>query len=343
MKLEERIDLLDQLSRYIATEIDGDLAPVITRSIVENPWYTKESVRHALLSVSTYYLAKSKTTQWIQESGIHLDGKSTEAKRVGLVLAGNIPMVGLHDILCVYTSGHHAVIKYSHKDKVLIPHLLEKLAEWDEEARSSFTKVERLTDIDAVIATGGNTAATHFKSYFGKYPHIIRKNRSSIAVLHGDETTEELATLGQDVFTYFGLGCRNVSKVYVPQGYVWDKFYESIYDFAHLIDHHKYKNNYDYTHAIYLLGQHPFLTNNFLILREEEAITSRISCVHYQYYDDLSDVDADISRLAGDIQCIASHRPVGHHNVIPLGSCQQPELWDYADGVDTLAFLSSLS
>ncbi len=344
MELEKRIDLLDRLSRYIIDELEGELQPLISKSIIENPWYTPDSVSHALRSVSSNYLAREKIQKWIESCDSELsESLDHPLKRVGLVLAGNIPMVGLHDILSVFVSGHHAVIKYSHKDKVLIPHLLGKLAEWDDEAGSSFTKVERLSEIDAVIATGGNTAATHFKAYFGKYPHIIRKNRSSVAVLHGDETKEELNELGGDIFTYFGLGCRNVSKVYAPEGYVWDEFYESIYDFSFVGDHHKYKNNYDYTHAIYLLGQHPFLTNNFLILREEKSMTSRISCVHYESYDDLAKVDADLVDKKEDIQCIASNKAIGTHDVLRLGTCQNPELWDYADGVDTLAFLSSLS
>lgn len=344
MELTKRLYLLDRLASYILEENDAALVPVIERSILQNPWYTKESVRHALLTISTFYLAKSKTSQWIQECGIHLDRKNTKTKRVGLVLAGNIPMVGLHDILCVFISGHHAVIKYSHKDKVLIPHLLEKLAEWDARMKETFTEVERLVDIDAVIATGGNTAATHFRSYFGKYPHIIRKNRSSIAVLHGDETEEELIALGRDVFTYFGLGCRNVSKVLVPNGYKWDGFYEAIYaDFHHVIDHHKYKNNYDYTHAIYLLGQHPFLTNNFLIIREEESMTSRISCIHYEYYNQIDELEEKIATAAESIQCVASNKAIGDIQTTRLGDCQSPGLADYADGVDTIKFLSELS
>jgi len=344
MELDKRLDLLDQLSRYIIDELDDELQPVISRSIAENPWYTQDSVRHALASISSHYLARENTKEWVERSELKQSGiLDNSPKRVGLVLAGNIPMVGLHDILSVFVSGHHAVIKYSHKDKVLIPHLLDKLVEWDDEVRSSFTKVERLTDIDAVIATGGNSAATHFRSYFGKYPHIIRKNRSSIAVLHGDETKEELGSLGKDIFMYFGLGCRNVSKIYAPADYVWDEFYESIYDFSYVADHHKYKNNYDYTHAIYLLGQHPFLTNNFLILREEKSMTSRISCVHYESYYNLSDVETDLVALEEEIQCVVSNKAIGDHEVVQLGTCQSPALWDYADRIDTLAFLSSLS
>ena len=341
MTHKDRIALLDRLADYIQDELTGELAPVVAQSIVENPWFTTESVHHALTSVSRDYLKKEKVEAWLSPYNLS-DDKAQ--KRVGLVLAGNIPMVGIHDILSVYVTGHHAVIKYSHKDKVLIPHLLEKLAEWDARMKETFTEVERLVDIDAVIATGGNTAATHFRSYFGKYPHIIRKNRSSIAVLHGDETEEELIALGRDVFTYFGLGCRNVSKVLVPNGYKWDGFYEAIYaDFHHVIDHHKYKNNYDYTHAIYLLGQHPFLTNNFLIIREEESMTSRISCIHYEYYNQIDELEEKIATAAESIQCVASNKAIGDIQTTRLGDCQSPGLADYADGVDTIKFLSELS
>ena len=251
-------------------------------------------------------------------------------------------MVGIHDVISVILSGHHALIKHSHKDKVLLSYLLQKLVSWDSSMGETFTEVEKLSDLDAVIATGGDTAATHFKSYFGKYPHIIRKNRTSVAVLEGAESKEELALLGHDILSYYGLGCRNVSKIFAPVGYNWETFYEAIFDFSDIINHHKYKNNYDYTHAIYLLGQHPFLTNNFLILREDESLHSRISCVHYEYYDGRDMLHDKIKKQAEDIQCVTSNTPIADLPVIALGTCQSPGLKDYADRVDTMAFLTRL-
>jgi len=182
MKLEERIDVLDKLSAYIRSEVSSELTTVIAKAIIENPWFTEDSVRHALLSIADNYLSKEKVLSWLNDYDMKVADLDAP-KKVGLVLAGNIPMVGLHDLLCVFLSGHHAVIKYSHKDKVLLSHLIKKIIEWRPEAREIFTEVERLQDIDAIIATGGDTAASHFASYFGKYPHIIRKKSRYMSIV----------------------------------------------------------------------------------------------------------------------------------------------------------------
>lgn len=338
MTLAERIAVLDQLRVYINSELKDALEPVIAQSIVENPWFTSESVTTALESISTNYLSSKSLSEWAGEYQI-VDGS---VKKVGLVLAGNIPMVGIHDILCTFIAGHHAVIKYSSKDKVLLKYLIEQLKQIDDRTQEYFSSVERVKDIDAVIATGGSTAATHFHYYFSKYPNLIRKNRSSVAILNGQETKEELKQLGEDIFTYYGLGCRNVSKLFVPRGYSFDSFFESIIDYSHVIDHNKYKNNYDYSHAIYLLGQHKFLTNNFLIVREDFTLSSRISCVHYEQYDDIQDIVNHLNENEGDIQCIASTAPISDLPFTSIGSCQSPALSDYADRVDTMTFLTGL-
>lgn len=336
--LEERIACLSSLGAFIEEELAQSLRPVIEQSIIENPWFTEGNVKTALSSVAHQYLSKDHLVRWASSYGI----KESSKKRVGLVLAGNIPMVGIHDVISVFTAGHVAHLKYSSKDKVLIKRLIDEMATIDDRSREYFKEVDKLTDIDAVIATGGDTAATHFEYYFSKYPHIIRKNRSSVAVLTGNESVDDFKALGKDIFTYFGLGCRNVAKIYVPKGYEFNQFYEAIIEYSHVIEHNKYKNNYDYTHAIYLLGQHPFLTNNFLIIREDESMASRISCLHYESYENLESLSLKLINESDQIQCIASSVSLQGVNVLPLGACQEPGLDDYADGVDTMAFLTEL-
>ena len=338
MTTSERIEALDQLGTLIQDEVEGAFEPVIAQSIAENPWFTPQSVRAALLTISDHYLSLDALKKWVSDYEI----KDDRQKRVGLVLAGNIPMVGLHDIICTFVAGHHLVIKYSSKDKVLLQFLIQQLHEIDARSKAYFTAVERVKDIDAVIATGGSTAATHFHYYFSKYPNLIRKNRSSVAILTGEESRADLARLGEDIFRYFGLGCRNVSKLFVPKGYKFDTFYESIIDYQYVIDHNKYKNNYDYSHAIYLLGQHQFLTNNFLIVREDPTLSSRISCIHYEQYEDIDEVVSNLKEIEENLQCVASLSPISGLPHTSIGNCQSPALSDYADRVDTMAFLTGL-
>ncbi len=338
MTISERIDALDRLGSLIRDEVSGAFEPVIAQSIAENPWFTPESVKTSLLTISSEYLAASTLKDWVSDYDI----RSDNPKRVGLILAGNIPMVGIHDIICTFVSGHHSVIKFSSKDKVLLEYLIERLEKIDSRTKAYFTAVERVKDIDAVIATGGSTAATHFHYYFSKYPNLIRKNRSSVAVLTGAESRDDLKKLGGDIFTYFGLGCRNVSKLFVPRDYKFDTFYESIIDYQYVIDHNKYKNNYDYSHAIYLLGQHHFLTNNFLIVREDPTLSSRIACIHYEQYDEMDDVVSNLNGIEENIQCVASKNAIIGLPHTSIGSCQSPALFDYADRVDTMAFLTGL-
>jgi len=338
MTIGDRLSALEQLGLFIKNELDGAFAPIIQQSIDENAWFTPASVKKGLDSIASHYLDHKELQNWYSKYDI-IDN---QRKRVGLVLAGNIPMVGFHDILCTFVSGHISIIKYSSKDKVLLEYIIAQLAIIDPRTSDYFQAVERVKDIDAVIATGGSTAATHFHYYFSKYPHIIRKNRSSVAILTGDESREELYKLGSDIFTYHGLGCRNVSKVFVPMGYKFDTFFESIIDFSYVIDHNKYKNNYDYSHAIYLLGQHHFLTNNFLIVREDPTLSSRISCIHYEQYDKIDDVVDNLNNIEDQIQCIASMQPVSDFPFTALGDCQSPALTDYADRVDTMSFLTGL-
>lgn len=262
--------------------------------------------------------------------------KKYTGKRVGIVAAGNIPMVGFHDVLCTLVAGHLPVVKLSGQDRHLLPAVFayfEKSLglpvdiDWTE---------ERLGPIDAVIATGSNNTARYFEYYFGDKPHIIRKNRNSVAILTGDESPEMLEKLGEDIFSYFGLGCRNVAKIYIPQDYDIDLFFKSIYPFHEVVNHHKYANNYDYYKALWLLNREDLLDNGFILLRPTEAIASPPGVLYYERYRDAQALRHTLSEKENEIQCIVSSSDV------PFGKSQQPELWDYADGVDTMEFLQRL-
>jgi hypothetical protein len=259
-----------------------------------------------------------------------------EVKKVGIIMAGNIPAVGFHDLLCVLISGHKAVIRNSSDDAVLIPFLVEVLLNIAPDFANQIEFTQRISDIDAVIATGSNNSARYFDYYFAKYPSIIRRNRNSVAVLSGQETADDFRALGNDIFDYFGLGCRNVAKLYVPRGYVFDPFFALIEERASLMEHNKYMNNYDYHRALFLLDGIPFLTNNFLILRENEPLATPVSVVHYEFYDEINTLEEQLKSKSDEIQC-----RVGL-NGLPFGSSQQPGLMDYADGVDVLQWLTGL-
>ena len=336
--LEDRIEVLLHLKDLILPSIKSPIKALIDEAYIKNPWFTPESSTKALNAIAEEYLDKNKLLEWLASYDI----REPEQKRVGLVLAGNIPLVGFHDVLVTFLTGHKALLKCSSKDDVFIPGLVEIMTEIDGRVSSCFEKIDRLKNFDAVIATGGETAAVHFKYYFRDYPHIIRKNRHGVAVLSGNENRQELMGLGHDIFDYFGLGCRSVSKIYVPGRYSFDGLFEAFSDFKSIIDHHKYKNNYDYNNAIYLMGQEAFLTNDFIILKEDKSLGSRIACLHYEYYDDFAQLEGMLFELSGDIQCISTSMDLKNRDTVPLGKCQIPALSDFADGVDTINFLTHL-
>lgn len=259
------------------------------------------------------------------------------SKTVAVICAGNIPLVGFHDVLCVLLSGHRVLIKLSTDDKVLLPFFLKLLCHYEPafEERILFAD-GKLGAFDAIIATGSDNTASHLHYYFGKYPHIIRKSRSSLAVLTGNETADELRALGKDIFQYFGLGCRNVSQLLVPKDYSFDAFFEAIVDFGFVVNNKKYGNNYDYHRAIYLLETIPFLDNNFLMLRESPTLHSPVGTVHFTYYENDLVADAYIATHREKIQCVIGR---GH---IPFGYSQTPVISDFADNVNTLDFLVNL-
>lgn len=258
-----------------------------------------------------------------------------KTKRVGLVLAGNLPLVGFHDILSVLVSGHHPVVKLSSQDRLLLPELfnLYNRVFREDPVEITWLNNEKLEGIDAVIATGSNNSSRYFEYYFGKYPHIIRKNRNSVAVLTDEESDRELTELGEDIFSYFGLGCRNVAKLFVHEEFDLDRFFKSIYDYNPIINHHKYANNYDYYKALWLMNREELLDNGFLILRPSEALSSPVGTLYYERFSNRDQLLDRLSANRDEIQCVVSK------NDVPFGKSQRPELWDYADGLDTVEFL----
>jgi hypothetical protein len=342
LTLSERIDLLVELGYYIKAG-SPELDQAIRQAYLENKWFTEENTRKALNAIAEAFLDKEKLQAWAARYPIAT--AMHPAKTVALVMAGNIPLVGFHDWLCVFVAGHRAQVKLSDKDKRLLPHLVGKLGEWAHEAweyTEFLPEGAHLKSFDAVIATGSNNSARYFEQYFKNKPHIIRRNRNGVAVLTGYETPAELFALGQDIFSYFGLGCRNVSKLYVPHGYRFDGLLEALHEYRDIVNHDKYKNNFDYNLTLIILNNMAYQNNGCLLLREDPSLQSRIASVHYEYYDDLADLDALLAARRDEIQCAVGNVQLNGLPTLPFGHSQTPGLDDYADGVDTMAFLVSV-
>jgi len=314
-------------------QLHEGLEHLIQTAFTYNGWFIRPFVEESLKNISSMLSDKSLSDfcKNIPEP--------KQQKTVAVIMAGNIPMVGFHDLLCVLLSGHKVLLKLSSDDNVLMPFFI-KLLEYYEPGLKETIKFSqgKLGQFDAVIATGSNNSAAHFKSYFSKYPHIIRKNRTSAAILTGKESQEDLKQLGSDVFLYFGLGCRNVSKLLVSKGFDPAKLFEAVYDFKFVIENKKYGNNYEYNRAIYLLNIEKFLDNNFLILKEDKGLFSPVSVLYYQEFDSENAIKEYLNENRNDLQCIVGNGP----GLIPFGYSQQPVITDYADGVDTLNFLVNL-
>jgi hypothetical protein len=337
IKKEQIIYAFSQLGRQLI-QPDTELLNIITSEYYHNAWFTPQSTAQAVQAIGQA-LNEADITQWLN----NYPDFTGDVKKVGLILAGNIPLVGVHDVLCVIASGNHALIKVSTQDSRLIKKVLNLLIAIEPALAGNFSYVERLVDFDAVIATGSNNSSRYFDYYFGKVPNIIRKNRNSVAVLTGNETAEELNLLGHDIFDYYGLGCRNVSKMYIPEGYNFNHFFESIESYQPIINHHKYNNNYDYNKSIYLVNGDKHLDNGFLLVKEDERMASPLAVLFFEYYADAPAVNEILSRESENIQCIVGTLPLQVNNqVVGFGQSQHPALWDYADGIDTMDFLSNL-
>jgi len=257
---------------------------------------------------------------------------------VGIIMAGNIPLAGFHDFLSVLVSGNRVIAKMSGSDSHLLPFITRILFSFAPGLAGNFGISEQMKNVDAIIATGSNNTSRYFEYYFSKIPHIFRKNRNSAAVLTGDENEFDFLLLGRDIFTYFGMGCRNVSKLYVPENYNFNNFFESITSYGHVMNHNKYMNNFDYHQALYLLNRQPFLTNNFVIVKEEESLSSPVGVLHYEYYSNEKQLESKLAAVKDELQCVVSKKGP----VFP-GQAQLPAIDDYADGIDTMSFLSALS
>jgi hypothetical protein len=309
---------------------------LIQLSQSHNGWYTPEQVFFSIQSWAEA-LKEDNLTQWTKNYNF----SQVKSKKVALILAGNIPLVGFHDFLSVLITGHDVLVKTSSNDQHLLPFLANYLIAFDADLKNRITFVEgKLEGFDAVIATGSNNTARYFEYYFKEKTSIIRKNRNSIAVLNGEETKEQLTALGEDIFRYFGLGCRNVSKLFVPKGYSFDAFFEAIFEYQDVIHYEKYANNYDYNKAVFLMSNFKLLDNGFLTIKEDSSYASPITSVFYEYYENLNDLQNRLESENNQIQCIVSNNLV--KNSIEFGSTQKPNLWDYADNIDTISFLLTI-
>ncbi|GGM89046.1 acyl-CoA reductase [Dyadobacter beijingensis] len=335
-----RINAFVRLGRFIGDAANEEtIAEWVAGAKSRNNWFTPANVRLSLNAISEQYLNEEKLTAWAESYP-----EPAHSRKIGVVMAGNIPAVGFHDALCVLISGHTLLAKPSSDDPLLIRALLTQLTEIEPEFKEYIQFVERLNDSDAYIATGSDNTARYFHYYFAKKPNIIRRNRTSVAALTGTETHEELRALGNDILQYFGLGCRNVSKIFVPAGYDFTGFYESVEEMSpDYLNHHKYFNNYEYNKSIYLVNRVAHSDNGFLLATESEALVSPISVLHYQHYESVEQLKALLGDSAEKIQCIVAKPEMHIAGALPLGGAQVPGLSDYADGIDTMEFLSNIA
>jgi len=331
-------DFLNNSSNPLSSKFT-ELDKIIHESYLYNGWFTNENIHKALSG-----LAAMLSNEALDKVG-KLVKEPTSPKVVAIIMAGNIPAVGFHDAACVLLSGNKVLIKLSSDDKLLIPFLLNVLVELELAFANQIAYAEnKLTQFEAVIATGSNNTSNYFEYYFGKYPHIIRKNRNSVAVLTGNETEDDLTALGADIFDYFGMGCRNVSKVFVPKDYVFDKLFEAVFQYGYVLDNKKYGNNYEYNRNIYLMMQDKFLDNNFFIIKKDvNSFSSPIGVLLQDEYESIADLTELLNVRKEEIQCVVSKDEIKGFPHIPFGGSQCPGFFDYADGVDVIAFLNTLS
>ncbi len=331
MNLQKRIELLQRLQKYLLTN-DEEWQNIKTKASFHNGWFITAFIDLAVTNICSKFLEQEKLEQWAAH--YHLDD-NVGGKNIGIVMAGNIPLVGFHDFLCVFVSGHRQTIKLSSKDDILLKHLVDKMMAWEPGLQKYIRFAELLKGCDAYIATGSNNSARYFDQYFSKYPNIIRRNRTAVAILTGKETANDLDLLADDVHQYFGLGCRNITRLFVPAGYDFVPLLSAFDKYKYFEDHHKYKNNYDYQLSMALLNNIFYMTNGSILLLKNDAIFSAISQLNYSFYEDEKMV-LNMLKNNDDVQCICG--PYG----IAFGAAQSPSLMEYADGVDTMQFLLTL-
>jgi hypothetical protein len=311
-----------------------ELENIFIKTELHNPWFIRRHINLSLSVFCDHFFNADKLETWLQK--YHFSDNT--GKRIGLVFAGNVPFVGMHDLLCVMLSGNIAYIKLSSKDDFFFPYMMQQLEKIDIIFSGKVQFVDKLEHFDAVIATGSTNSARYFTYYFGKYPHIIRRHRTSVAVLNGNETDEQLRALGKDVFYYYGLGCRNVSKIFIPTSFNPEQLFPLWENYRYVLENNKYKNNYDYNRALLLLNQVPHLSNDFFMLVENESLFSPLATLYYEKYHSTEQLTEKINALQDDLQCIVA---LANGNT-ELGKTQYPELWHYADHIDTMHWLLDL-
>lgn len=338
MSVESRIAAICELGRFFRavagreTEV-SDFNPKLKQAEIHNPWFTPDNLNYCFGQWGNL-LTEENIKNWLSKYKW-----SSSPKTVGIIMAGNLPLVGLHDLISVLLAGHIALVKTSSKDDVLMSAVIDFLKEKDRDLKDSVRKVEKLEDYQSVIATGSNNTARYFEFYFKDIPHIIRKNRTGVAVLDGNETKQDLKNLSDDIFRYFGLGCRNVTRLFLPEKFNTDLLFEAFYDWNSIMNHSKYANNYDYNRAIYLMEKQDFLDNNFVMLREADSFHSPIGVVHYSFYKNIEKLESELIERQDEIQCVVGNVLTDFENSVGFGQSQQPGLSDYADGVDVMKFL----
>ena len=330
-----RLAAFAALGQRLATLTEDELTDLAARARNRNGWFDLPNVRAAIAGIA-HLLAEPQLSQWAGR----YPAEPTEPRQVGVVMAGNIPLVGFHDLLCVLVSGHTLLAKPSKEDTVLMLWIAKELTEIEPAFTERIQFVERLNAADAFIATGSDNTARYFEYYFRNKPHLIRRNRTSLGILTGRETAEELAQLGPDIFQYYGLCCRNVSKLYVPEGYDFVPLLDALQPYHRVLDHHKYQNNYDYNKSILLVNAVPHYDNGFLLLTEREAVVSPISVVHYSTYTQEIDLLDQLTNVAAQTQCLVSAGG-RYPGSFTFGRAQTPGVADYADGIDTMEFLAA--
>lgn len=335
---QERLILaFKQLGEFMR-QPDDTFKQVISSACHTNAWFTEKEVQNALKALANM-LNEDDLRHWFKEIKTN-----NHTKKIGLILAGNIPLVGFHDVICVLATGNTALIKLSSSDDKLLPALLTQLCVFEPQLQQQIIYLERLKDFEAVIATGSNNTSRYFDYYFSKVPNIIRKNRNSVAVLTGNESTDDLKKLGHDILDYFGMGCRSISKIYIPEGYDIKNFFEPIEEFSAIADHFKYNNNYDYNKSIYLINQDEHFDNGFLLLKKDERLSSPLAVLYYETYNSIEDVKERLKASEDQLQCIVGNVAIElTQPLVTFGESQHPKLWDYADKVNTVEFLNGLA
>jgi hypothetical protein len=333
MNIERRITAFAALGDFVLKN-PVSLQEIVNKTFIYNTWFTIDNINQALQNIAIEFLHREKLENWISGYGSKITTHDT--KTIAIVAAGNIPMVAFHDILCVLISGNKLQLKLSEKDQYLLPFLLEQLINIEPDFKELISIQFKLEKFDAIIATGSNNTAKHFAYYFGKYKNIIRRNRNSVAILTGEETKEDIENLGHDIFDYFGLGCRNVSKIFVPEKYDLYSLKDGLTKHIGVNQHNQYMNNLDYQRTLYLMNQTPLIDIDFINIVENNSLHSPISCLHVERYKTLEDVKKNIAEQTENIQCVVGK------GYLEFGKSQQPGLSDYADNVDTMEFILNL-